>query len=186
MITNQATGKTEDHLGNRVNAAGYLIDDHGNIVNKKGEIKFYFWELLFQEPPKIFSFTEFSIEWIKGRLDRDVTKNPKHNDEFDLDGRRINTLGYLIDDSGNIVDKHGKEVFKREVLTQAYGQDAQIPYVFRSGILSTPRDWDEVKNRSPSASVQKQKSYAAIPAKQSMFEQTGIRTDDPATSVGGG
>ena len=121
MIQNQATGKTEDHTGKRVNAAGYLIDDHGNIIDKKGVIKFYFWELLFQEPPKIFKFTEFSIEWIKGRLDRDVTKNPKHNDEFDLDGRRINTLGYLIDDSGNIVDKHGKEVLKREILTQAHG-----------------------------------------------------------------
>lgn len=59
---------------------------------------------MFQEPPKIFDFTEFDIKWIMGSLDRDVTKNPRHDDAFDLNGRMINTLGYLIDAAGNIVD----------------------------------------------------------------------------------
>ena len=98
MLQDPATGKAVDLDGNRVNAAGYLIDEHGNIVTKKGKIAYHFWEILFQEPPKIFKFTEFSLEWIKGRMDRDVTKNPKHDDEFDLDGKRINSLGYLIDE----------------------------------------------------------------------------------------
>jgi hypothetical protein len=61
------------------------------------------------------------LNWIKGALDRDVTLNPLHNDEFDLMGRRINTLGYLINKEESIVDQHGKEVFKNEILTQYCG-----------------------------------------------------------------
>lgn len=86
-----------DEDGRLVNATGYLIDTKGNIVKKNNEIVFNFWEILFNEPPKIFHFTEFSLEWIKGCLDRDVTKNPFHDDEQDLLGRSINTMGYLID-----------------------------------------------------------------------------------------
>ncbi len=66
-------GRAIDEDGKLVNAVGYLIDEKGNIVDKKGYIKFNFWEILFNEPPKIFSFTEFSLNWIKGALDRDVT-----------------------------------------------------------------------------------------------------------------
>lgn len=44
-----------------------------------------------------------------------------HNDEFDLMGRRINTMGYLINKEESIVDQHGKEVFKNEILTQYFG-----------------------------------------------------------------
>ena len=71
-------------LGRPVNAAGYLIDGKGNIINTKGTIMFKFWEIFYQEPPKIFNFTQFSLSWIKGDLDRDVTKNPRHDDEYDL------------------------------------------------------------------------------------------------------
>jgi len=101
----EVTGAAVDELGRCVNAAGYLIDKSGNIIDDKGTVIFKFWELLFQEPPKIFSFTEFSLNWIKGRLGKDVTKNPKHDDEVDLDGRRINSMGYLVDDKENIVDQ---------------------------------------------------------------------------------
>jgi len=81
-----------------VNANGYLIDIKGNIIDKhSGQPLFKYYELMFQEPPKIFDFTEFDISWIKGRMNYDVTKNKRHNDEYDLDGRRINTQGYCID-----------------------------------------------------------------------------------------
>ena len=125
-------------LGRRVNAQGYLIDHAGNIINNKGKVMFNFWELLYQEPPKIFKFTEFDVRWIKGNLAHDVTKNPKHNDEFDLDGRAINTLGYLIDVAGNIVDRNDRLVFRKEILTTAYGMDAKIPPIFTSGKLLKP------------------------------------------------
>ena len=116
------TGKTVDTKGRLVNANGYLIDEQGNIIHAKNQsIMFNFWEIMFQEPPKIFSFTEFSLKWIMGRLDRDVTKNPRHDDEFDLDGRMINTMGYLIDTAGNIVDKHNKVIFRKDILRNAYG-----------------------------------------------------------------
>ena len=77
---------------------------------------------MYDEPMKIFEFTEFSLNWIKGHLDRDVTQNPKHDDEFDLDGRRINSMGYLIDRVGNVVDVFGGNiVFKKEILECKFG-----------------------------------------------------------------
>ena len=107
--------------GRLVNASGYLIDKKGNIVNEKNKVMFNFWEIMFQEPPKIFDFTEFDINWIKGNLDRDITKNPRHDDEFDLDGKMINSLGYLVDLKGNIIDQYGKLVFRKDILYNAFG-----------------------------------------------------------------
>ena len=123
----------------KVNTTGYLLDDRGNIIDKQGNIIWRSHELMYNEPPKIFAFTEFSINWIKGRLDKDVTLNPRHDDKYDLDGRLINTLGYLIDADENIVDTwNGNVVFKKEVLEQRFGQEAEIPIVYRSGRLKQP------------------------------------------------
>ena len=86
-----------DLKGRKVNIKGYLIDEDGSIINKNGDIIWRKHELMDDEPMKIFEFTEFSLNWIRGHLDRDITQNPKHDDEVDLDGRLINTMGYLID-----------------------------------------------------------------------------------------
>ena len=145
-------GRATDMKGHLVNAAGYLIDEQGNIVSKgnkalktkAGKVMFNFWEIMYNEPPKIFEFTEFDLKWIKGRLDRDVTKNPRHDDEYDLDGRMINSLGYLIDLSGNILDQNGKMVFRKEILKQAYGQDARIPPIFTMNKLIKPESDEPV------------------------------------------
>ena len=66
-------------------------------------------------------------------MNYDVTKNKRHNDEYDLDGRPINTMGYCIDVEENIVDREGGLVFKRELLleTKGHGMDDEIPPVFR-------------------------------------------------------
>ena len=143
MRKDPVSGRTVDMKGRLCNATGYLIDEHGNIVKYTPEhdtkVVFQFWEILFQEPPKIFDFTEFDINWIKGRMERDVTLNPRHDDEFDLDGRPINSMGYLVDLAGNIVDQHERQVFKKEILTKAFGQEARIPPVFlKKGLLLKP------------------------------------------------
>ena len=63
------TGNIIDDLGRQVNAVGYLIDPNGNIIHKKdGSIVWNFWELIHNEPPKIFPFTEFSLSWIRGHF----------------------------------------------------------------------------------------------------------------------
>ena len=111
---------------------------------------FNFWEIMYNEPPKIFKFTEWDINWIKGNLDRDITKNPRHDDVYDLDGRLINSLGYLIDTQNNIVDQHGRLVFRREILTRAFGQDARIPRIFTSNVLLKPKTGLETdRNETP-------------------------------------
>ena len=43
---------------------GYLIDEKGNIINHSNKIIFKKKELLFNEPPKIFAFTDFDIKWV--------------------------------------------------------------------------------------------------------------------------
>ena len=118
----------------KVNSKGYLLDKPGNIIDKSGKIIWRSHELMYNEPMKIFPFTEFSINWIMGNLDRDVKLNPRHDDEFDLNGRRINTMGYLIDHLDNVIDSFdGNVLFKRDILSSKWGMEAEIPYVFRSG-----------------------------------------------------
>jgi len=130
---------SRDLLGRKVNPKGYLLDERGNIIDKKDRIIWKSHELMYNEPPKITRFTEFSMTWIRGNLAHDVTRNPKHDDEYDLDGRRINSLGYLIDHLGNVVDIFGGNVlFKKQVLERYFGQEAEIPYIYRSGLLLEP------------------------------------------------
>lgn len=172
--------------GRLVNGLGYLIDERGNIVNEKGSIMFNFWELMFQEPPKIFDFTEFDINWIKGTLDRDVTKNPRHDDEYDLEGRLINTLGYLVDVAGNIIDQHGKIVFRKEILTNAYDQDAKIPPVFTMGLLYKPIDSKRqetermvINGKSSHGQIKRLKEFIIQPTNN----QEGIVTNEEITGM---
>jgi len=170
-----------DEDGRLVNAAGYLIDEKGNIINKQGKIVFHFWEVLFNEPPKLFTFTEFSLDWIKGSLDRDVTQNPFHDDEYDLKGRRINTLGYLIDENDCIVDQHGKPVFKNDLLSKMYGMESQIPEVFRSGQLKKPAAVNSIANFSWTGANQisgnKSKNLNSDLTNNASFENTALPSD---------
>lgn len=48
---------TCDLNNHKVNPKGYLLDNFGNIVNKKGEIIWRSHECMYNEPPKIFKFT---------------------------------------------------------------------------------------------------------------------------------
>jgi hypothetical protein len=116
------TGRGIDDLGRPVNAMGYLIDDIGNIIDVKGDVIFNFWELYHLEPPKIFSFTQFSLNWIRGNLKNGQTKfDPREDQIFDLDGRLVNTAGYLIDKDDNIIDQYNRVTFRKELLTNNQG-----------------------------------------------------------------
>jgi hypothetical protein len=106
----------------KVNSKGYLLDTRGNIIDKSGTLIWRSHELMYNEPMKLFPFTEFSINWIKGHCAKDVTLNPRHDDEHDGDGKRINTMGYLIDGMDNVIDVfNGNVLFKREVLEDRWG-----------------------------------------------------------------
>jgi len=67
----------------------------------------------------------------------------KENDLYDIDGRLINTKGYLIDKDDNIIDYYGRVVFRRELLTENNGQDSEIPKVFLSGKLAATKNEDD-------------------------------------------
>ena len=94
---------------------------------------------MYNEPPKIFKFTQFSKLWISGYLDKDVTRNPAHDDKVDLNGDAINTMGYLINQNEDVVDVfNGNTIFRRDVLESRYGMEAELPKLFTMGILREP------------------------------------------------
>lgn len=142
-----------DRLGRRVNPSGYLVDRMGNVVTQaEGRIVFFKSQLLFNEPPKLFPYTKFRLEWVQGNLNYDLfgcpvfspaqverAKRGGEADLFDLDGRRVNASGYLVDERGNVVDKRGYVVFKREVLDlDSDKRQTQVPKVFRLGVFERP------------------------------------------------
>ena len=105
------------------NEKGYLVDDHGNVVNKRGRVIFKKQHLAKNgEIPKIFPFTKFNVYEVCGDLDKDDLNNPVllENDKgetIDKRGWRVNAKGYLIDAEGNILDQWGNKVFDKDILT---------------------------------------------------------------------
>ena len=96
-------------MGRKVNGKGYLVDRMGNIVNKERQIIFRKASLMFNEPPKIFSFTKFNINEVKGKCNYDQVGEPLldyslKGQLIDLEGRCVNQMGYLIDQEHNVVD----------------------------------------------------------------------------------
>ena len=104
---------------------GYLLDDKGNVVNNQGKVIWKSYELMFNEPPKIFEFTQFWSGWVKGHCERDEEGLPISNFGVDNLGRKINALGYLVDGKMNIIDIYsGNIIFRREVLKKVRGEEA--------------------------------------------------------------
>ena len=92
------------------------------------------------EFPKIFPFTKFNIERIRGDLETNPTngtpvlkKSTSGSGYVDRKGRLVNIRGYLIDKQGNVIDHHGKIMFDKPVLED----DGEIPQVFRTGLLKS-------------------------------------------------
>ena len=97
----------------------------------------------------------------------------------------INTLGYLIDTEGNIVDQNGKEVFKKEILTEAYGQDAQIPFIFRSGKLLKLDGEENDKPLQANSSIRKLKTQLSTTVKDSNKDSpSGMSSHKPEVDTG--
>lgn len=51
-----------------------------------------------------------------------MTENPRHDDEYDLDGQKINSMGYLVDSKDNIIDRWSKNIlFNKDILQDRFG-----------------------------------------------------------------
>ena len=146
-----------DNVGRRVNEKGYLVDSDGNIIDREGKRIFVKEHLKNGEFPKIFLFTKFNITNITGDFDMSPLSEPildkdKNGNYIDLKGRRVNSRGYLIDDEGNVIDKYGKRMFDKIILTP----EGEIPKIFRMQILKTDsgsslsRLMDEIEKNQPS------------------------------------
>ena len=65
-----------DNLGRRVNERGYLIDEHGNIIDISGKQLWKVTDLKSGEFPKIFPFTKFNIQRVQGDFEMNPSGNP--------------------------------------------------------------------------------------------------------------
>ena len=61
LIISQSKKGFVDLGGHLVNKKGYLISEDGSIVNRKGKVLFKTQELINDEFPKIFSFSNLEV-----------------------------------------------------------------------------------------------------------------------------
>lgn len=137
-MTSKDGSHLEDSFGRRVNERGYLIDKDGNIVDKDGRKVWFNKDLKHGDFPKIFPFTKFNIHNVQGDFEMSpltdpILKKDANGNHFDDRGRMVNTRGYLTDKEGNIIDKFGKPMFDKAILTP----DGELPKVFRMNLLKS-------------------------------------------------
>lgn len=116
-----ANGRLVDNLGRSINFKGYLIDEMGNVIDKDGRQIFDKSHVSNGEIPKILPFTKFNVNNCLGDFEMDPLGNPilDKDDKGNLIDRQrkfVNQKGYLIDSYGNVINKNGKIVFKKEML----------------------------------------------------------------------
>lgn len=117
-----------------MNEKGYLVNEDGSIVTRKGKVLFKRHELINGEFPKIFSFSTLEIQAVKGTYQRNEIKRPiltEENGHFYDDNRRMcNRRGYLCDSDGNIVDKCQNILFNRCLVGEG-----KLPAIVKGSLL---------------------------------------------------
>ena len=108
----------KDQRDRKINPKGYLVDSDDNVVDKeKGDVMFGKRELdeMGEIPAPFcverFNFNPFAIK---------PSGSPRR-------GRKVNDKGWLVDNSGNIVeDRFGRVKFDKQQLTK----DGDLPKLF--------------------------------------------------------
>jgi hypothetical protein len=137
ILLRDKNGFFVDQEGHRVNERGYLIDEDGNIIDKEGHLIFEKRHLSSEgEFPKIFPFSRFNIEDIRGKFDRKADGAPKlkrnrKNQHVDNNGRLVNHKGYLRDENLNVIDIHSNVFIHKKLLYD----EGEVPKIFRTGLL---------------------------------------------------
>lgn len=118
-----------DKAGRKINQAGFLVDEDGNIVNQAGDIIFKKEDLddNGELPLKVglerYNFNPFDI---LGNFDNttnvpnpeDITDMNGEENLRDINGRKVNKHGYLVDDDGNIVNRRGRKIMDKCYLNE--------------------------------------------------------------------
>lgn len=129
FVLTQKGGKLFDKSQHRVSRQGFLLDERGNYIDRKGRKMFDAKQFapfggLFPQL-YIYSGKKFHLLDIMGIFDRDKNGNIKilrKKDKtgklttVDKSGHLVNTKGYLVNSSGHITTRTGKKLFHRDHL----------------------------------------------------------------------
>ena len=115
--SNKSKSDLLDNQDRKINNLGYLINDSNDIINQRGQIVFKVSEQdQFGGIPLRFDKDKYNFNPcdILGNFDNTttLTKDLVADNEFDLNGRKVNSFGYLIDDEGNIINRRGRRILE--------------------------------------------------------------------------
>ena len=126
----------KDFNGRDMNKFGFLVDEEGNIINRRNRKIIDKGHLDDQgDFPKLFSYNavSFHIKDVLGELHRDkTTGDAVHKRDicggryWDKLGREVNQRGYLVDKDGNVINQDGEILFYKHQLNE----DGDIPKIF--------------------------------------------------------
>lgn len=130
-----------------VSEQGYLINEYGDIVNRKGSVLFTSSELKSGEFPKIFHFSHFEIKNIQGTYKKSPESKPILHTQpdgtvKDDNARLVNQRGYLTDEHGNIVDQGGNIMFEQELISS----ELKLPFVLSKRKLVRQDSADDISD----------------------------------------
>ncbi len=136
VISKNRNGDFVDKYNRIVNKKGWLVDRKGNIVDIMGVKKFDHKKLTpdMSDLPRLYNYSgkKYDIKDVCGSFDLNfntgeiMLKTNNQGQNFDNFGRLVNAQGYLIDYSGNIVDKDGKKIFDKKHISS----NGEIPKIF--------------------------------------------------------
>lgn len=133
VVKQNDQGDYVDKRGAVVSSRGYRVDKNGNLIDNHGRKKFDKAHLTEDgDLPKLFNYNgrRFDIADTLGHVEKDnigdITPQTNSRGQLaDVQGRRVNNRGYLVDDFGNVIDKDGRQIFESKHL-----ENDEIPKIF--------------------------------------------------------
>lgn len=174
-------GGLVDTTGRKVNEKGYLVDASGNVIDCNGKLLWRVEHLKNGEFPKIFPFSKFNVQRVRGDLDFDARGHPLSTTSGkDCQGRPVNKCGYLVDASGNVIDSRSRLMFEKVVLTA----DGELPPVFLNNVLPCETGEEEISVLDEGGAFnQRQEGETSLDSK---MEDTPANYTDANHRYGGG
>jgi hypothetical protein len=147
-----------DSKARLINAQGFLVDENGSILDRKGKIRFDWRQFAPYGGliPRLYTYSgkTFEIHEVMGVFDRNgplefCRGRDKAGNEVTVDraGYMVNGKGYIVNSEGSICNRQGKVLFHVSHL-----KNGEFPKIFpftRFNIARVLGDFDLLENGQP-------------------------------------